>query len=62
MKGPKSREVRLADLEKVKCCTLKVFDNYILSLCRKNSNDEWTNDITNKIDEGVANLANKLFT
>ena len=67
IKGPKYRDVRPINLEKVKCCILEDLHNCISSWCYKNVVDEsffleWTNNVKVKIDERVSYLTNKLYT
>ena len=67
IKGPKYREVRPINLEKVKRCLLEGLDNCISSCCYKNGVDksfflEWTNNFKVKIHERMSHLTNKLYT
>ena len=67
IKGPKYREVRPKNLEKVKRSILEGLDNCISSWCYKNGVDksfflEWTNNVKVKIDERMSHLTNKLYT
>ena len=66
-KGPKYREIRPINLQKINRCILECLDNCISRWCYKNDVDKsfflkWGNNVQVKIDERMHHLTNKLCT